>query len=450
MKKQIKKSFKKIFKKQILMLFLFCFVGFLLLGMIEKFDVAGLMEEVIAVDEEEDRTIESLIRTTARGLDAEDTTADAQTSTEETDSVAVDDSFEEKAVEFTENQSSDKESATTSQAETFTETSADTSVKTSDDTSVKTSAETSTDTSVKTSAETSVKETAKTSGHTDTVTMMDRNLSYSCDDDGQTVEEYIAANTRTAAAMPTQYADIETKITALLKEDLDVYEIDGTVFDEDGGEWIEFLDYYTALHCAYGNEKGSFIYELVYKPEDPSTGSDGTYLDKIILYVNNTRSSIAAAKERWDTKIARREEVARLAADNRERIAQAVSNAGVVRGMSVREALIRINDYICRISTYDTSYTHRHFRDVLVSGTAVCNGYSELFMLMARYCGIDCDLVVGIGNGDSHDWNVVYFDNQTLYVDCTWNDNGTDRYLLVTEQELCQDHTILEYRTTLY
>lgn len=56
----------------------------------------------------------------------------------------------------------------------------------------------------------------------------------------------------------------------------------------------------------------------------------------------------------------------------------------------------------------------------LVTGEAVCEGYSRAFQLLCYYAGIECTLVTGTSKDSSHMWNAVKLENWYL-VDVTWN-----------------------------
>jgi hypothetical protein len=69
---------------------------------------------------------------------------------------------------------------------------------------------------------------------------------------------------------------------------------------------------------------------------------------------------------------------------------------------------------------------------VLARGTAVCEGYSDLFTALARAAGLEAVSVAGYGKGSgyvagepvsgpaNHAWNAVRIDGRWQLVDCTW------------------------------
>lgn len=94
----------------------------------------------------------------------------------------------------------------------------------------------------------------------------------------------------------------------------------------------------------------------------------------------------------------------------------------------------------------------------LINGTAVCAGYADTFMEMAKACGLNVKYVSGQANGvrgwDGHAWNKVQLDGEWYNVDVTWEDpiqygdssNGynfdklRNKYINVTDAQLKADH----------
>lgn len=112
------------------------------------------------------------------------------------------------------------------------------------------------------------------------------------------------------------------------------------------------------------------------------------------------------------------------------------------------------NDYICENTVYDNekpilSYTAY---GCLVSGKAVCEGYSKAFKLLCNKADIECDLIVGEGQGEGHMWNTVNIDGKHSYVDVTWNDSndGTEHiFFNITTSQLEYDHDLSPLYTAL-
>ena len=128
--------------------------------------------------------------------------------------------------------------------------------------------------------------------------------------------------------------------------------------------------------------------------------------------------------------------------------------------MSDYEKELAIHDYIVN----NTSYDYERFKSntlpdvsytaagVLLNKTAVCQGYSETFMLLLNIAGIDCKLITGKANGIDHSWNAVKLDNEWYMVDSTYDDpitftNGKRTevlnydYFNITSEQIAYDHT---------
>ncbi len=91
----------------------------------------------------------------------------------------------------------------------------------------------------------------------------------------------------------------------------------------------------------------------------------------------------------------------------------------------------------------------------LVNKKTVCAGYAKAFMLILNKLGIPCNYVTGDA-GERHGWNSVILDNDSYYVDVTWDDSdytnssGQPLYpndaeyglFCITTEELEKTHTI--------
>ncbi len=95
-------------------------------------------------------------------------------------------------------------------------------------------------------------------------------------------------------------------------------------------------------------------------------------------------------------------------------------------------------DYLCSRVRYDNE--HLHDDDyllkysayaALVNGTAVCQGYANLFYLMMQRLGVDARIITGWGDGEAHAWNIVKLGNLYYNCDSTWDVGAkTYRYFL--------------------
>lgn len=58
----------------------------------------------------------------------------------------------------------------------------------------------------------------------------------------------------------------------------------------------------------------------------------------------------------------------------------------------------------------------------------VCEGYAKAFQLLMNSCGIETILVVGLGDGGEHAWNLVKLGTDWYGVDVTWDDQEDDAF----------------------
>ena len=111
-------------------------------------------------------------------------------------------------------------------------------------------------------------------------------------------------------------------------------------------------------------------------------------------------------------------------------VALNVINSKISDNLSDYEKQLAVHDYIIMNCVYDsTNYNNNTIPDTsrtsygaLVLGVAVCQGYSSAFKLLMDMLGIECDIITGFANGESHAWNRVKIDGDYYLVDVTWND----------------------------
>lgn len=141
-----------------------------------------------------------------------------------------------------------------------------------------------------------------------------------------------------------------------------------------------------------------------------------------------------------------------------KRIEQIIRTS-VKKGMSTREKIKAVHDWLIRNVKYDydsflrgavpkISHTSK---GALLRGIAVCDGYSEAMKKILNRLGIPCEIVIGRCNGAGHAWNIVKTDGKWLYVDVTFDDpiiNGKNTntkpyytYFLKTAKQMRKDHT---------
>ena len=93
-------------------------------------------------------------------------------------------------------------------------------------------------------------------------------------------------------------------------------------------------------------------------------------------------------------------------------------------GMSQLQIALAIHDYLCAYGVYDETYTLYRGYEILVGGTAVCQGYAEAYMDLLQRAGLECLLIESTPM--DHCWNLVKLDGQWYHVDATWDDPITD------------------------
>lgn len=136
-----------------------------------------------------------------------------------------------------------------------------------------------------------------------------------------------------------------------------------------------------------------------------------------------------------------------------------ISSIVIQPGMTDYEKELAFHDYIIENIEYDTSFdintgiprSSSHALGALETGLAVCEGYSQLMMLLLNRAGIPCRMVTGIAEGEPHAWNIVLLNGDTYHVDATWDDpvpveGNTGElfhysYFNVTDAEIGKNHT---------
>lgn len=88
----------------------------------------------------------------------------------------------------------------------------------------------------------------------------------------------------------------------------------------------------------------------------------------------------------------------------------------------------KIGNFVYDFIKYDRSLVGKRFnvRQILSGRTGVCTEYSHLFNELARVAGIPSMILSGVACGEynsceGHVWNLIYYNNQWLEVDPTWN-----------------------------
>ncbi len=125
--------------------------------------------------------------------------------------------------------------------------------------------------------------------------------------------------------------------------------------------------------------------------------------------------------------------------------------ADLPAGLSQLDREIYIFDKIAKKTSYDDAavsdpklWLSHTVAGALVDGKAVCEGYSRAMQLLASYCGLNCQLVNGEGNGAAHMWNEIQIDKDWYQLDPTWIDGDILNYdyFNVTDSVIRADHKI--------
>lgn len=116
-------------------------------------------------------------------------------------------------------------------------------------------------------------------------------------------------------------------------------------------------------------------------------------------------------------------------------------------------------DYITKNCTYDdatgtgkennwASYTAY---GALISGKAVCEGYSRAMLLLGDYAGLSGVLIRGTGDGVAHMWNGIQIDGDWYHLDLTWCDSSrlVYNYFNIDDKTIRKTHVIAPVYTSL-
>lgn len=129
-------------------------------------------------------------------------------------------------------------------------------------------------------------------------------------------------------------------------------------------------------------------------------------------------------------------------------------------GLSEFERELEIHDLLLNTCVYNDSVSSTSedwvpfsIYGALVSGSAVCEGYSKAMQYLLSIFGIECNTISGNGNGNLHQWNVVKIDGEWYHLDATWNDTTDNNiyydYFNVSDPVISYDHQIAKLHTEL-
>ncbi len=101
-------------------------------------------------------------------------------------------------------------------------------------------------------------------------------------------------------------------------------------------------------------------------------------------------------------------------------------------GMTDREKVEYLNDYLCTLLAYKTGKTAgvtRTFAQHSGELQAACGSYARAFKFLCGAAGIPCFTI----STSNHTWNMVYVDGQWLHVDVSLNDLANSHSMLLRE-----------------
>jgi len=136
--------------------------------------------------------------------------------------------------------------------------------------------------------------------------------------------------------------------------------------------------------------------------------------------------------------------------DEAEREAARLASELIDGAMSPREKYAAVYGYLTDTCTYDHRAALNQSAEIgdafsaygaLIGHEAVCDGLSAAFAMICRRAGLPCVYVASPEM--NHSWNAVLYKGEVRYVDLTYaiTAGDADRYFLVDEGTLLQDHT---------
>ncbi len=173
--------------------------------------------------------------------------------------------------------------------------------------------------------------------------------------------------------------------------------------------------------------------------------------DEEALYRHFVTSGIAEGRAAYTTS----DEI------NAKIMAYEVADEIVDASMSDQEKVKAVHDWMCRNMAYDyEGYINGTIPEesyamtgAMLSGTAVCQGYTETFQFFMDILGIPCETITGKATNSrglvgGHAWNQVKVDGTWYNIDVTWDDPVPDKkgivrqytYFLVGNRQFYKDH----------
>ena len=91
-------------------------------------------------------------------------------------------------------------------------------------------------------------------------------------------------------------------------------------------------------------------------------------------------------------------------------------------GMDEFDIVLYLHDYICALFEYDEECESRDMYGMLKNKKGTCQGYTYLFLELAKRSGLSCDVVYS--DSMCHIWNIIKIDGEWYYIDLTWDDGN--------------------------
>ena len=184
------------------------------------------------------------------------------------------------------------------------------------------------------------------------------------------------------------------------------------------GSWNGNFDYYsivmgyTTPTGGKGKLKGqtadkSFTYTF-----DQDEGIGYTYTLKVKgMGFDGSKSSAATKSKKY-----------RVVGEATQKVKKVIKN-NITSSMSDLEKVRFVHDWMVKNIAYDTSEKNLNytFSEAILEKKAVCQGYSETFMVFMELMGIPVKYVPSVKSGN-HAWNMVKVSGKWYHIDVTWDD----------------------------
>lgn len=92
-------------------------------------------------------------------------------------------------------------------------------------------------------------------------------------------------------------------------------------------------------------------------------------------------------------------------------------------GMNEFDKALYLHDYICMNFDYDEKCENGDMYLMLKNKVGTCQGYTYLFLELARRVNLECDVVYS--DSMRHIWNALKIDGEWYHIDLTWDDVGS-------------------------